>query len=404
MLGALAEGKTDISGFLNGEDCLRTRHAFEAMGVRIESRGETVLRVHGVGLRGLAAPASTLDLGNSGTSMRLLAGMLAGQRFDSELTGDDSLRRRPMKRVMEPLARMGASIQGAPGGTAPLRISGNRPLHGIHYSSPVASAQVKSAVLLAGLYAEGETSVTEPAASRDHTERMLRDFGYAVESSNGTVRLRGGGRLSAHPVVVPGDISSAAFFMVGAAIAEGSDLRIEQVGINPTRDGVVEILRRMGAIIEVEDRSDTAEPTATLRIRGGKLKGIRIPADLVPSAIDEFPALFVAAACAEGETVLSGAEELRVKESDRIAVMAEGLEGLGIEARSASDGIAIRGGAFRGGRIDSRGDHRVAMAFAMAGLRAGGPILIDDCDNVATSFPGFAALATRCGLQIAVEA
>jgi 3-phosphoshikimate 1-carboxyvinyltransferase len=403
MLGALAEGTTEVTGFLNGEDCLRTMQAFRAMGVRIEQRDETSLSILGAGLKGLRAPAGVLDLGNSGTSMRLMAGILAGQAFDSVLTGDDSLRRRPMKRVTVPLSQMGARIDTSGQGTAPLHIQGGQKLRGIEYVSPVASAQVKSCLLLAGLYAEGETAVSEPAPSRDHTERMLKGFGYAVRRENGRVSLSGGERLQAQPVAVPGDISSAAFFLVGAAIVPGSELVIESVGINPTRIGVIEILRLMGAEIETQNPRDASgEPVADVRVRGGNLCGIHIPEALVPLAIDEFPALFIAAACAEGETVLSGAEELRVKESDRIAVMAEGLRRAGIEADPTADGIRIQGGRLGGGRIDSHGDHRVAMAFAMAGLRATEPLLVEDCANVNTSFPGFAALAARAGLAIDV--
>lgn len=405
MLGALAEGQTDISGFLNGEDCLATLKAFNAMGVRAERSTETALRIHGAGLHGLTAPAAELDLGNSGTSMRLMAGILAGQAFDSVMTGDVSLQRRPMQRVTTPLRQMGAEIDTTEAGTAPLRVHGGRALRGLQYRSPVASAQVKSSLLLAGLYAEGEIEVFEPAPSRDHTERMLRGFGYAVRSAIGVASLQGGGRLQGHAVAVPGDISSAAFFLVGAAISPGSDLVIDNVGVNPTRTGVIEILRLMGAAIEVLDlRESSGEPIARLRVRGGALKGIRIPVELVPLAIDEFPALFIAAACAEGETLLTGAEELRVKESDRIAVMAEGLCALGITAEPSADGIRIQGGALRGGRIDSHGDHRVAMSFSVAALRAKNTITIDDCANVNTSFPGFAELAARTGLDIGVEA
>jgi 3-phosphoshikimate 1-carboxyvinyltransferase len=401
MLGALAEGVTEIRGFLNGEDCLRTMQAFRAMGVTIEQPGETVLRVQGAGLLGLKVPDGPLDLGNSGTSMRLMAGILAGQRFDTVLTGDDSLRRRPMQRVTAPLAQMGARIDASGQGTAPLHIHGGQHLHGIDYAMPVASAQVKSCLLLAGLYAEGETAVTEPAPSRDHTERMLAGFGYAVQRAGGRVGLRGGGGLQGCSVAVPGDISSAAFFMVGAAIVPGSELVIENVGVNPTRTGIIDILRLMGIEITILDAHEAGgEPVADLRIRSRGLRGIRIPEALVPLAIDEFPAIFVAAACAEGETVLTGAEELRVKESDRIAVMASGLRTLGVEADPTPDGIRIRGGALGGGRIDSHGDHRVAMAFAMAALRASAPIVIEDCANVATSFPGFAELAAQAGLGL----
>ncbi len=405
MLGALAEGITEVSGFLEGEDSLATLSVFRAMGVPIEGPYDGHVRVHGVGLHGLQAPSEPLYLGNSGTSMRLLAGLLAGQAFDSVLTGDASLSKRPMRRVTEPLAQMGAYIETAAGGTAPLTIHGGQRLQAIRYTLPMASAQVKSCVLLAGLYAQGRTCVTEPAPTRDHTERMLRGLGYPVEVNGATACVQGGGGLRATPIDVPADISSAAFFLVGASIAPGSDLLLEHVGMNPTRTGVIDILRAMGADIGIQNvREVGGEPVADLRVRAARLRGIDIPPELVPLAIDEFPALFVAAACAEGRTVLTGAEELRVKESDRIQVMADGLQTLGIDARPTPDGMIIEGGApgstLGQGRIDSRGDHRIAMSFAMAALRAGGPIDIDDCANVNTSFPGFVALARSTGLDV----
>lgn len=403
MLGALAEGTTEITGFLQGEDSLATLNAFREMGVNIEGPHDGHVTVHGVGLHGLKAPAGPLYLGNSGTSMRLLAGLLAAQPFDVVMTGDDSLSRRPMKRVADPLSLMGARIETSEKGTPPLRVRGGAHLKGIDYVMPVASAQVKSSLLLAGLYAEGVTSVTEPAPTRDHTERMLMGFGYPVECKNGKICVGGsGGKLIATSIDVPADISSAAFFMVGAAIAEGSDLTLEHVGINPTRVGVINILRLMGANIEISHlRQAGGEPVADIRVRSSHLRGVTIPRDQVPLAIDEFPALFIAAACAEGETVLSGAEELRVKESDRIQVMADGLVALGVDARPTPDGMVIRGGGLSGGRINSHGDHRIAMAFAMAALRATGPVMIDDCANVGTSFPGFVELARAAGLGIA---
>lgn len=401
MLGALAEGETHISGFLEGEDNLATLEAFRAMGVRIEGPQAGRVVVHGVGMHGLKAPAGPLYLGNSGTSMRLLTGLLAAQAFDVELTGDPSLSRRPMRRVTEPLALMGAKVETTGKGTPPLRISGGQPLRAIHYPMPVASAQVKSCLLLAGLYAQGRTCVTEPAPSRDHTERMLEGFGYPVERLGATVCVSGGGRLSGCRIDVPADISSATFFLVGAAISAGSDLTVEHVGINPTRIGVINILRLMGADLELaNERQVGGEPVADIRVRGGALRGIRIPEEQVPLAIDEFPALFVAAACAEGETLLTGARELRVKESDRIQVMADGLVALGIEAEPREDGIRIVGGQLRGGRVHSHGDHRIAMSFAMAALRAAGALTIDDCANVNTSFPGFVDLARGAGLGV----
>ena len=403
MLGSLAEGTSTVTGFLDGEDCLATLNAFRSMGVTIEGPDAGRVVVHGVGLHGLQPPQGPLYMGNSGTSMRLMAGILAGQAFDSELTGDASLSRRPMRRVTEPLRQMGAEIETSPDGTPPLRIRGGRRLHGIDYALPMASAQVKSCVLLAGLYAEGRTCVTEPAPTRDHTERMLQGLGYALERDGATICLQGGGRLQGRDIDVPSDISSAAFFLVGASIAEGSDLLLRHVGMNPTRTGVIDILRLMGADIEVLDpREAGGEPVADLRVRSAPLRGIAIPEELVPLAIDEFPALFVAAACAEGETVLTGAEELRVKESDRIQVMADGLVACGIDAEPRPDGIRIVGGSLHGATVDSHGDHRIAMSFAMAALRADGPIRIRDCANVNTSFPGFAELARRAGLDIEV--
>lgn len=405
MLGALAEGVTEIGGFLEGADALATLAALRALGVTAEGPRGGRLRIQGVGLHGLSGAEGPLDLGNAGTSMRLLTGLLAGQAFDSVLVGDASLMRRPMRRVIEPLAAMGARIEASPEGTAPLRIRGGRPLQGIDYTLPVASAQVKSALLLAGLYAEGETRVTEPAPTRDHTERLLAGFGYPVQRAGATVWLAGGGRLQGGRIVVPADISSAAFFLVGASIAPGSALVLEHVGLNPTRTGVIEILRRMGADIEIEDQREVGgEPVGRVAVRHAPLHGIDIPPELVPLAIDEFPALFVAAACAEGETRLAGAEELRVKESDRIQVMADGLTELGIDAEPQPDGMVIRGGAITGGRVRARGDHRIAMAFAMAALAARDEILIDDCTEVDTSFPGFVDMARDAGLAIRVEA
>ena len=401
MLGALAEGVTEVVGFLEGEDSINTLKCFRAMGVHIEGPEDGRVRIEGVGLKGLSKPASQLDVGNSGTAMRLMAGILAAQPFDTEIIGDQSLTKRPMRRITEPLALMGAKIETGEGGRPPLRIHGGQSLKGIDYRLPMASAQVKSCLLLAGLYAEGETRVTEPAPTRDHTERMLSGFGYEVRRDGATVAITGGGRLTSTVVDVPADISSAAFFLVGASIAEGSDLILRHVGINPTRTGVIDILRLMGADIEViEPREVGGEPVADLRVRSARLKGIRIPEELVPLAIDEFPALFIAAACAEGETVLTGAEELRVKESDRIQVMADGLLTLGIDARPTEDGIIIHGGTLGGGEVVSHGDHRIAMAFAMAALRASAPITIHECEYVNTSFPGFARLARQCGLKL----
>ncbi|MFA5626833.1 MAG: 3-phosphoshikimate 1-carboxyvinyltransferase [Thiohalomonadaceae bacterium] len=404
MLGSLAEGVTQITGFLEGEDNIATLEVFRAMGVQIEGPQAGRVTVHGVGMHGLKPPAKPLYLGNSGTSMRLLSGLLAGQNFDLEMSGDASLSTRPMKRVTEPLRLMGAIVATTEQGTPPLRIKGGQTLKGIDYTMPMASAQVKSCLLLAGLYAEGKTCVTEPAPTRDHTERMLRGFGYTVEQQGNKVCLQGGGRLKATAIDVPADISSATFFIVGAAIAAGSDILLEHVGINPTRIGVINILRQMGADLELQNEREVGgEPVADIRVRASKLKGIHIPVEQVPLAIDEFPALFIAAACAEGETVLTGAEELRVKESDRIQVMADGLVTLGIDAQPTADGMVIRGGQIGSGQVASHGDHRIAMSFALAALVASGPITITDCANVNTSFPGFVALANQSGLQLVAE-
>ncbi|MFJ3049257.1 bifunctional prephenate dehydrogenase/3-phosphoshikimate 1-carboxyvinyltransferase [Pseudomonas nitroreducens] len=404
MLGSLAEGTTEVQGFLEGEDALATIQAFRDMGVVIEGPHHGRVTVHGVGLHGLKTPPGPIYLGNSGTSMRLLSGLLAAQPFDTTLTGDASLSKRPMNRVAKPLREMGAVIETGPEGRPPLTIRGGQKLTGMHYDMPMASAQVKSCLLLAGLYAAGETSTTEPAPTRDHTERMLRGFGYPVDVEGATARVESGHKLTATSIEVPADISSAAFFLVAASIAEGSDLTLEHVGINPTRTGVIDILKLMGADITLENQREVGgEPVADIRVRSAQLKGIDIPEDLVPLAIDEFPVLFVAAANAEGRTVLRGAEELRVKESDRIQVMADGLLALGVECEPTPDGIIIDGGSYGGGEVWSHGDHRIAMSFSVASLRAGAPIRIHDCANVATSFPNFLGLASGAGIRVAEE-
>ena len=413
MFGAIAEGTTHVTGFLEGEDALATLQAFRDMGVSIEGPKNGEVTIHGVGMHGLKAPASALYMGNSGTSMRLLSGMLAAQKFDSVMTGDASLTQRPMERIAKPLRTMGAQIQTTgERGTPPISITGNQALKGIQYDLPMASAQVKSGILLAGLWANGETVVTEPEPTRDHSERMLRAFGYDVKTEGNRISLQGGGKLIGTDIQVPSDISSAAFFMVGAAITEGSDITLEAVGINPTRTGVIEILKQMGADLTVEnERIAGGEPIADIRIRGSRtLKGIHMPEDQVPLAIDEFPALFIAAACAEGQTILTGAAELRVKESDRIQVMADGLKIMGIDCTPTDDGILIEGqgkagdwsAIFTGGEIESHHDHRIAMSFSMAGLRTSGEIKIVGTETVATSFPTFTALATQAGLAIQV--
>ncbi len=405
MLGSLAEGVTHVKGFLVAEDALATLQAFRDMGVEIEGPVDGCLTIHGVGKHGLKAPQNELYLGNSGTSMRLLSGLLAGQSFNSVLTGDKSLSGRPMKRVTEPLAAMGADIKASEKGTAPLYITGNAgQLQGIDYVMPMASAQVKSCLLLAGMYADGATSVTEPAPTRDHTERMLSGFSYPVKKQGSNVTITAEGQLTAADIDVPSDISSAAFFLVGASIAPGSDLLLKHVGINPTRTGVIDILRLMGANIEVlNEHIVGGEPVADLHVVYSPLTGIDIPEELVPLAIDEFPVLFVAAACAKGQTRLSGAEELRVKESDRIQVMADGLQILGVDAQPTEDGMVIQGGPIGGGVVTSHGDHRIAMAFSIAGLRATAPITVLDCANVNTSFPEFKDLVKRLGLALVCE-
>jgi 3-phosphoshikimate 1-carboxyvinyltransferase len=402
MLGALAEGITEVSGFLEGEDALATMRAFRSMGVNIEGPDHGKVRIEGVGREGLKQPDSVIDCGNSGTTMRLLTGLLAGQGFDVTLDGDASLRKRPMERVAKPLRLMGAQIETGEQGRPPVHIKPVKGLKAIHYDLPVASAQIKSAILLAGLFADGVTSVTEPEPTRDHSERMLKGFGVELEREGSTARIRGGGTLKGAQIQVPGDISSAAFFLVAASIAPGSDLLLVDVGMNPTRTGVVEILRLMGADIQVHnERLVGGEPIADLRVRYAKLKGIDVPEALVPLAIDEFPIIFVAAACAEGTTQVTGAAELRVKESDRIQVMADGLQRLGVHAQPTDDGMIIQGGLpFHGATIESHGDHRIAMSFAIAALRASSPMIVKDADNVATSFPGFVALAAQAGLQI----
>jgi len=400
MLGSLAEGVTEVSGFLEGDDALATLASFRAMGVQIDGPKDGKVTVHGVGMHGLKSPKDDIHLGNSGTSIRLLSGLLSGQNFESTLTGDKSLSGRPMRRVTDPLAQMGAVIDSHDG-KPPLTLKAGNKLSGITYTLPMASAQVKSCILLAGMYAQGTTTVTEPAPTRDHTERMLSGMGYKVDVQGDTVSLQGGGKLTATNIDVPADISSATFFMVGAAISEGSDITLTHVGINPTRVGVINILRLMGADITLFNEGLTGgEPVADIRIKYAPLTGIKIPEDQVPLAIDEFPALFVAAACADGQTVLTGAEELRVKESDRIQAMADGLQILGIDAQSTEDGIIINGGVIGSGEVESHDDHRIAMSFAIAGLQAGGTIIVNDCANVATSFPNFVALANKAGLEL----
>jgi 3-phosphoshikimate 1-carboxyvinyltransferase len=404
MLGAIAEGTTEISGFLASEDCLATLAALRSLGVAIERPAETDVRVAGVGRAGLSAPPAALDMGNAGTAMRLSMGLLCGQSFDSTLIGDSSLMRRPMERVAQPLRSMGAHIETRDG-RPPVGIHGGAHLSAIDYRMPIASAQVKSALLLAALYAEGTSRITEPAPTRDHTERMLRGFGVTVEREGGCVSLAGGAQLTGSKIAVPGDFSSAAFFIVAGCLAAANGLIIRGVGVNETRTGLLDMLSLMGADIRIEPREEAGpEPIADIHVRASALRGIRVPEHLVPLSIDEFPVFFIAAAAARGETVVTGASELRVKESDRLAVMAAGLAAVGIECDLLPDGIRIQGGTMRGGRIDSHGDHRIAMAFAIASLVAREPIEIDDVANVATSFPGFPALAREAGLDLTERA
>jgi 3-phosphoshikimate 1-carboxyvinyltransferase len=405
MLLGIAEGLSDVSGFLAGEDCLATLSAMRALGVRIEQRSDTHVLIHGVGLHGLRDAGRALDMGNAGTAMRLFAGLLAAQKFDSRLIGDASLMLRPMERVAKPLREMGADVRTA-NGTPPVDIGGGRRLHGIEYRMPMSSAQVKSAILLAALYADSATTISAPAISRDHSERMLKSCGVRVDSDGLRTAVHPPQRLSSRNLTVPGDFSSAAFFIVAGCLAAPQEgLLIRGVGMNPTRIGLLDILRSMGADVEILNaRESGAEPVADLRVRASQLRGVRVPAESVSLAIDELPVLFVAAACAQGVTSVSGAEELRVKESDRIAAMSAGFTALGVAHSVLPDGMRIEGRsgepAFSAGAVDSLGDHRIAMSFCIASLRAAGPIEIRDVANVATSFPGFVGLARSVGLAI----
>jgi 3-phosphoshikimate 1-carboxyvinyltransferase len=402
MLGAIAQGTSRVTGFLPGEDCLATMAAVRAMGIEVIQHDPTTIDVGGQGMHGFRAAGRALDMGNSGTAMRLFMGLLAAQPFATELFGDESLSRRPMERVAQPLRQMGARIETTQG-TPPVRIAGGGKLSGIAFKMPVASAQVKSAVLLAGLYASGETSVSEPAVTRDHTERMLARLGYPVHRSGSTVTIAGGGTLAAGPIAVPGDLSSAAFMVLAGCLASVGELVIEGVGLNPTRTGILRILELMGADLRIEQSpGEVGEPVGRLVVRPRRLSGIEVPPELVPLAIDEFPVIFVAAALASGETVVRGAGELRHKETDRIRVMADGLRTLGIDVEEYPDGARIRGGRFRSGTVDSAGDHRVAMSFAVGAAQGEGPVTILDTANVATSYPGFAAQARAIGLDVTV--
>lgn len=404
MLAAIADGQSRITGFLDGEDTLATMAAFKAMGVEIQHTSENEVLVNGVGKSGLSTPGKVLNMGNSGTSVRLLSGLLAGFGIECELTGDQSLMSRPMRRIIDPLQKMHALITCSEDGTLPIHIKGGACLTAIDFEMPVASAQLKSSLLLAGLSAKGRTRIHEPVATRDHTERMLRQFAYQVECEGNTIALTGGGVLKGTTIEVPTDISSAAFFIVGACIAENSDITIENVGINPSRDAVIHILREMGADITLlNEKTVSGEPIADIQVRTSELHGIDIPESRVPAAIDEFPVIMVAAACAQGVTRLTGAGELRVKESDRIAAMSEGLQTLGIEVEEQETGMTVTGGVIEGGEINSFTDHRIAMAFSIAGLNARAPITVKDCANVETSFPGFVELAKNAGLDLLVQ-
>ena len=400
MLGGIAEGRTTINGFLTGEDCLATLAAMSAMGVEVKQSDPTEIIVQGVGLRGLVEPAADLDLGNSGTAMRLLAGLLSGQSFTSVLTGDASLTSRPMRRVISPLELMGASIESNDG-CPPLTVRGNAQLRGIDYTLPVASAQVKSAILLAGLYADGITTVKEPATTRDHTERMLGAMGVEVDRTDSRISMRGEQTLTGGSIQVPADLSSASFVMLAALLSERADVLIEGVGVNPTRTGVIDILQAMGGDIGLENaRLFGEEPVADIRVRSSTLHGGPVDPALVSLAIDEFPVLFVAAAAAKGKTEFAGIEELRVKESDRIAAMANGLRVLGIRVDEHEDGATVHGGVFAGGEVDSHGDHRVAMSLAIAGTIAANTVIVNDVATVNTSFPGFTSCLADLGVSI----
>lgn len=405
MLGSLAEGTTTITGFLAGQDCLATLEAFRAMGVRIDEPDATTLKVYGVGTHGLSKPGKALDLGNSGTAMRLLTGLLAGQRFDSTLVGDESLSRRPMARIVDPLTQMGAVIECDCDGTPPLEIRGGLRLTGIDYATPVASAQVKSCLLLAGLYADGETSITESAITRDHTERMLAAMGVDLRVADKAVSITGGQELRASDIEVPADLSSAAFIMLAAILADNADVLIRNTGINPTRTGVIDILTSMGADITLENkRMFGREPVADIRVRSSVLHGCDVNPALVSLAIDEFPLLFVAAAAASGTTRFRGIRELRVKESDRIAAMSTGLRALGIRIDEFPDGALVHGGHFSGGVVESFGDHRIAMSLAVAASAASDEVIVRGVDNVETSFPGFVGSVAGLGMRVTAKA
>ena len=404
MFSAIAEGDSHVTGLLEGDDVLATIAAFRAMGVEINGPKNGHLTVKGVGMHGLQEPEKKLDMGNSGTAMRLLAGLLAAQSFDSVLIGDASLSKRPMRRVTDPLALMNADCQTQENGCPPIRIKPSKNLKGIHYDLPMASAQVKSAVLLAGLYAEGETSVTEPAPTRNHTEMMLQAYGYDCETQANRMSVQGGGKLVAANIDVPADISSSAFFILAASIVPDSEITLKHTCINKTRTGIIDLMRSLGADISLTNQREIGgETVADIVVKYAQLIGTEINPNLVPLAIDEFPAFFIAAACAKGVTTITGAEELRHKESDRIAVMADGLRALGIQIEEFPDGAKITGGQLTGGSVECHHDHRIAMSFAVAGLRANAPVTINDAATVATSFPNFVDLGNEVGMQLETE-
>ena len=409
MLGAMAVGTSRISGLLEGADVLATAAALRALGVEVEREGDGVWRVDGVGVGGLAEAEAPLDLGNSGTGVRLLLGLLAGHPFTTFVSGDDSLRSRPMGRVIAPLADMGARFVARSGDRLPLAVIGTTELLPICYRLPVASAQVKSAILLAGLHAPGRTTVIEPEPSRDHTERLLRHLGAELEvedreNEGRAVSVVGQPELAAAPIAIPGDPSSAAFLLVAAALAEGSSVRLEGVGMNPLRTGLLDCLREMGARLHVEPGAEPGgEPVADLTIEAGPLGGIEVPAERAVRMIDEYPILAVAAACARGTTRMSGLAELRVKESDRLSAIALGLRACGVEVESGPDSLTIKGCAGRpagGASIDARLDHRIAMSFLILGGITKAPVTVEGAETIETSFPGFAALMNRLGARI----
>lgn len=404
MLSALAEGESRIEGFLEGEDTRATARIFSQLGVRIETPNPQTRIVHGVGLHGLQASAAPLDCGNAGTGMRLLTGLLAAQAFDSVLVGDSSLSKRPMARVMTLLQKMGADISARDGNFAPLHIHGGRHLQGIRLETGVASAQVKSALVFAALYAEGETEIIEPRPTRDYTESMLKALGWPIDFEPGRVRVSGGGTLQPGLIRIPGDISSAAFLIAAALLIPGSDIVLEQIGVNPRRTGILEAFRMMGADIRLENQClQSGEPVADIHVRASRLQGITLPEALVPDMIDECPVFFVVAALSDGITRASGLAELRVKESDRLASMAAGLRAMGAQLTDTADSIEITGGRLHAAEIESYEDHRIAMSFAVAAQCAEGITHIHDCANVATSFPGFVDLARAAGMQLYAE-